>query len=197
MWLLIDLVRQALIEKDEDRQLKESRKCWWGIDSMKAFAQLMRTHAREFQAHGIVTADFTTMYTAFPHDLVLHRIRDSLAEAWQWVSENHSPLQCDEQELHLSKVGWTWEGAGYTLDEVMHLVEFSLRNNFTLNGGKLRLQKRGFPQGLEWAPLGADLACYPVERNLVLNQPIPSSSAVCRYIDDLGAAGNVVFPSSE
>ena len=45
---LLKAVRQALIEKDEDRQLKESRKCWWGIDSMKAFAQLVCTHAREF-----------------------------------------------------------------------------------------------------------------------------------------------------
>ena len=81
-------VERTLIEKDEERQQKEGVKCFWGIDSVVSFTQLVRTHTEEIAAHGQLAADFTNMYTSFPHDLIVARIRDSAAEAWQWQADN-------------------------------------------------------------------------------------------------------------
>ena len=46
--------------------------------------------------------------------------------------------------------------------EVRELLTFSVSTAYTVNGGKLRRQKRGIPMGLPHAPQLVTLACYPI-----------------------------------
>ena len=78
----------------------------WGIDTVSTFTQLVRTHTKEVASHGQIAADFTNMYTSFPHDLIVARIRDSAQEAWAWRAKNDGPLESNDKLLTLHPGGW-------------------------------------------------------------------------------------------
>ena len=195
---LLQKVEDALKEEDEVCQEKEGIKAYWGIDSVTAFTQLVRTHTKEVLQHGMVTADFNTMYTSFSFKDIKDRTGASLDFAWAYWAREHPPDDlCDGAELHLTQGGFVWGQEGYTRDQVMEMFSFSLEHNFTINGGRLRRQKMGMGMGWAPAPQAANLSCYPVERAHAYKADLPRTAAVCRYIDDLWSAGMPFPPSAE
>ena len=119
---MLQLIEKALIEKDEDRQQRTGVKCFWGIDSVSAFTQLVRTHTSEIATQGQTAADFTNMYTSFPHDLIVARIRESASEAWAWKSATDGPIVADDTQPTLTPAAWMWDDSGYSLDELMEML---------------------------------------------------------------------------
>ena len=195
---ICQVIERALRDKDERRQATEGVKAFWGIDSVGSFTQMVRTHKQEIVTHGMVCADFDTMYTAFRFGDIISRTMESFDEALAWQASQDPPPH-DAPTPHCLRIhpsGWSWMGAGYDRPLFQELFTYSLTNNYTYNGGILRRQVQGMPMGWPPAPQVANLSCYPVEKAHAYALSPPRSAAVCRYIDDLFGAG-VPFPSPE
>jgi len=197
--MLLKQVESVLKEKDEIRQQTEGIKAFWGIDSVESFVRMVRSHSREILAGGLSTADFTTMYTAFTFDAIVSRTMESAREAWEFVRTQKAPLGVDDTMVpRLTSTGWSWDGHGYSIEDVYTLVKFSVENNFTCNGGRVRRQVRGMPMGLPPAPQLANLGCYPVERDHMCSLPLAlRNTAVARYIDDIVHPSTMPLPTAE
>ena len=178
---MLQAVETSLREKDESRQRLEGIKCFWGIDSISTFTQLARTHTDNILTHGQITADFTTMYTAFTFDAIISRTIAAASEAWSHWETHHRPLDAAaDQPLTLGINGWDWNNGGWPLDDLKTLLEFAIHNAFVYNGGVLLHQKQGMVMGLGPAPQIANLACYPVERDHALALRRQPCWPVCR-----------------
>jgi len=196
---LLQQVEKTLLEKDRLREVQEGIKAFWGIGSISAFARLVRTNPEAVLQHGQKTADFCTMYTAFPFDVMIGRTMESVTEAFDFERERNPPPMSDGQappQLHLGLSEWSYEGDGFSKAQVEALLTHLVTNNFTCNGGKVRRQIKGMPMGMPAAPQIANLACYPVEKAHAYALGPGNSLVVCRYIDDLYSAG-VPLPPQE
>ena len=98
---LLQQVEKALKEKDKLRQREEGIRAFWGIDSINTFTMLVHTHEDIVLREGQFTADFCTMYTSFPLDLMIERtimagtVRDTPVPGLQVVGLPYSA------QLHL------------------------------------------------------------------------------------------------
>ena len=196
---LLQQVENALREKDKLRQASEGVKALWGIDSIRAFTAMVRTNPGVILQHGQTTADFCTMYTAFPFGTMIGRTMESIGEAFAFWREKHPPLEVDgapQAELLLGPGGWSYMGDGYTLSQVEELLAYLITHNYTCDGGQVRRQIQGMPMGMPAAPQIANLSCYPVEKAHAYALGPGNSLVVCRYIDDLYSAG-VPLPPQE
>jgi hypothetical protein len=198
---LLQKVETTLKDKDKLRQADEGIKAYWGIDSISAFTRLVRTNPEAVLQHGQLTADFVTMYTAFPFGTMIARTMESVTEAFEFWQQQHPPPSVDSRappELTLGPTGWSYQGEGFTKDQLAELLNYLIHHNYTCNGvdGKVRRQIKGMPMGMPAAPQIANLACYPVEKAHAYSLGKGMSFAVCRYIDDLYSAG-VPLPPPE
>jgi len=126
---LLQHVEEALKEKDKERMSNEGIKAFWGIDSISAFTRLARSHADEVVRNGQFTADFCTMYTSFPFTSMISRTLEAVKEAWEYRAKE-APMPIDgsthSSELRLGTTGWSWEGIGFTVDQVAEFLSKQL-----------------------------------------------------------------------
>ena len=144
---LLQQVEKTLKEVDKDRQASEGIKAFWGIDSIQAFTVMVRTNPTTILENGQQTADFTTMYTSFPFEVIIERVVCSLSEAsLEWMKRNPRP-EGGMPNVFLSEDGFNWSGEGYTVFQTKGLLVFLMENNYTcleaLSAGK----SRGCPWG--------------------------------------------------
>ena len=121
---LLQQVEKTLLEKDKLRQVNEGVKAFWGIDSTRAFPAMVRTNPDAILEHGQMTADFCTMYTAFPFNTMISRTMESIGEAFAFEREKHPPLEVDgapPRELSLGPTGWSYEGEGHSICQLQGL----------------------------------------------------------------------------
>ena len=175
---LLNVVIKSLKEADARNQAETGLRCFWGIDSINEFTRSVRVNADFIASHGMATYDFSTMYTAFPLDILVHNVMSSVREAMEYEASkapgNGAPT--------LTVKGWSWSGDGMDYNTLQQMLHFSVYFNFIVNGDKLRRQVKGIPMGLPHAPQLVTLACYPVEKSYVLaTRP---TGLACRYIDD-------------
>ena len=71
-----------MLEKDKLRQARDGVETFWGFDSMRAFTAMVRTNSDVILQHRQTTADFCTMYTAFPFGAMIGRTMESVGEAF-------------------------------------------------------------------------------------------------------------------
>ena len=178
----------SLKEKDQIEQQKTGLRCFWGIDSVKEFTLLVRTNGASILRYGMETYDFATMYTSFPFSTILENTMSSIREAAAFES---SKSATEERLPNLSEEGWTW-GSGLSIAQIKEQLTFLLNCSYSCNGGTVRRQISGMPMGLPPAPQLATLACYPVEKNFVLQHQI--KGIACRYIDDFWCCGTTPPP---
>jgi len=62
--------------------MNDGIKAFWGIYRISDLTTTVRTNPQAILVHGQMTADFTTMCTSFPFELIIHRVVASLAEAF-------------------------------------------------------------------------------------------------------------------
>ena len=196
---ILQHVEKALKEKDKLRQREYGIRAFWGIDSINAFTMLVRTHEDIVLREGQFTADFCTMYTSFPFDLMIERTITAVDEAWEFQSRQNPFIQVDGSppfQLTLTPSGWSWDGEGYTRSQVADLLAFLIQHNYTCNGGHIKRQIKGMPMGMPAAPQIANLACYPVEKAHAYALGPGRCLTVTRFIDDFWSSG-VPLPPQE
>jgi hypothetical protein len=146
---LLQQIEHSLKEKDKLRQIHEGVKAYWGIDSIRPFTAMVRTNPDAILEHGQITADFCTMYTAFPFGTMISRTMESIGEAFAFYRDKHPPPAGDgESELRLGADGWSYGREGYTMPQLEELLTYLITQNYTCNGGKVRRQIQGMPMGM-------------------------------------------------
>ena len=147
---------KTLKAKDQEESRRTGRRRWWVVESPEDFTRFVRVNAAAVVDQDMMTADFTTMYTAFDQQLMVARILQALREAQQYEAGRQP------EEVESPKVGpggWRWDGTGHSMEEVEEMIRFSLSCCFTLNGGVVRRQVQGMPMGWPPAPEACNLAC--------------------------------------
>lgn len=148
---------------------------------------MVRTNPQAILDHGQVIADFTTMYTSFPFELIIRRVGSSVGEAFfSWQMKHPRPE--GSPQVRLGMEGFNRLGEGYTICEVQDLLIFLMAHNYTCNGGRVRRQIKGMPMGMPAAPQIANLACYPVEKEWSYQMGRGATAMASRFIDDLYSA---------
>jgi hypothetical protein len=102
-----------------------------------------------------MTADFCTIFTAFPFTTMISRTIESIGEAFTFQRENHPAPAADgdaNAELCLGADG-SYEGGGFTMPQLEELLTFLITHNYTCDRGKVRRQIQGIPMGMPAAPL--------------------------------------------
>ena len=195
---ILQLVEDALREKDNIRLSEEGIKAFWGIDSVNAFTRMVRAHSDIVLANGQETVDFCTMYTSFPFKAMIERTIYAIDEAWDFVLQRDAAMAEGEAslELTLGSKGWSKVGKGYSRAQVAELLTYLIEHNYVNIGGRVLRQIKGMPMGMPAAPQIANLACYPVEKAQAYALGPGRPFVVCRYIDDIYSAG-VPLPSQE
>ncbi len=159
---------------------------YWSIDSSKmALDKFLQTRKPKC----ITTADFSTLYTSLPHDLIIKQIKYIVEKLFNNSKQNY--LCVGYKNCFFFN---EFNGKYKCLDkmEIMDLVKFVLDNTYVRFCGYIFKQVSGIPMGGNASPLIADLtlSCYELQallhKDLLSSQQKRSLKNTCRYIDDLG-----------
>ena len=163
---ILQLVEDALREKDKIRLSEEGIKAFWGIDSVNAFTRMVRAHSDIVLANGQETVDFCTMYTSFPFKAMIERTIYAIDEAWDFVLQRDAAMAEGEAslELTLGLKGWSKVGKGYSRAQVAELLTYLIEHNYVNIGGRVLRQIKGMPMGMPAAPQIVNLACSAVDK---------------------------------
>jgi hypothetical protein len=180
---VLDHVCNSLKAFNEIRERETGLQCYLSIKSVNEFTRLVRIHSAEVAQQGLATYDFTTMYTSFDQQFILGNIMKAYKQAQDFEA---SRCPTGNEPPNMTEGGWVF-GEGWSLDDVESMLRISLTTAYTVNGGKVRRQTKGMPQGMPHAPQMANLACYPVEEAYILANK--QKGLLRRFIDDFICSG--------
>ena len=86
---VLSAVMRSLREKDSDRFLRTGNRRYWVVESPEKFARFVRVNSTVVARSPLQTADFSTVYTSFSHDVMVWRILDALREAQDFEASRH------------------------------------------------------------------------------------------------------------
>ena len=130
----------------------------------------------------ITTADFSSMYTSLPHDLVLKEIGSLLQMIIKdkYLCVGYTTCYCSETPGTKVKA--------YRVQELQEMVQTVLDNTYVQFAGFIFRQTSGIPMGGNASPLLADLTMSMLEFKYMkqANVGLRASMGLClRYIDDI------------
>ena len=130
----------------------------------------------------ITTADFSSMYTSLPHDLVLKEICSLLQMIIKdkYFCVGYTACYCSETPGTKVKA--------YRVQELQEMVKMVLDNTYVQFAGFIFRQTSGIPMGGNASPLLADLTMSMLEFKYMkqANVELRASIGLCmRYIDDI------------
>lgn len=157
---------------------------------------------------GFVAIDFSTMYTAIPHDMLATATREVVKEAFEWQAKQ---MEVQEAQLGIkwSQYDCSWvrcvrtshHKTGHTLTRtgLCDLVAWLVNNTFLVNGGVLRRQCLGMPMGTNCAPSLVNLFLYAYEAAFISRLMLDSLESArlfhitFRLIDDVLSVDNPLW----
>ena len=130
----------------------------------------------------LTTADFSSMYTSLPHDLIFKEISSLLAMLVKdkYFCVGYSTCYCTDNPGPKVKA--------FKIQELQEMVQFVLDNTFVQFSGLNFKQISGIPMGGNASPLLADLTLSMLEfQYMKQSSPVERSNmGLCwRYIDDI------------
>ena len=145
--------------------------------------------SRGFLASGLLTYDFSTLYTTLPHNLIKEKLSELIEqkfnrEASLYFACNDKKCLFTSEQPKRSKL--------WFCQKMCDALHYLLDNIFIRFGSKLYRQIVGIPMGTYCAPLVADLFLFCYERDFMLSLPdnnqtdiIEAFISTSRYLDDL------------
>jgi hypothetical protein len=211
-------VMRSLREKDNINLLRTGVRRYFVVETYEEVAQFLGRWRRqgEMKNRSMRTGDFSTMYTAIPHDALLTAIRACTEEAFQWEAKER---EIDVKNLRLSwvkehgevSVSWIRSGRSsadsstcvtLTFEELIAQVTFLVENIYIVNGACIRRQVVGIPMGTNCAPVLANLFLYYHESRFIDRLLLDDSEKAAlfhmtfRYIDDTLSVDNPHWSSA-
>eukprot|EP01116_Phalansterium_solitarium_P001080 TRINITY_DN1086_c1_g1_i13.p1 TRINITY_DN1086_c1_g1~~TRINITY_DN1086_c1_g1_i13.p1 ORF type:complete len:297 (-),score=15.79 TRINITY_DN1086_c1_g1_i13:233-1123(-) len=204
---VLNFVLRTLRDKDDRRVRDTGVRRYFVVQSYEEVAFFFAKWRRSEKRPGLYTGDFSTMYTAIPHDDLFVRVRQALQEAWQYIaSERRREVGSVLIEWKATGVCWvtprravsshSGDAHRWTLDGLMEAIVFLVRNVYLVNGERCWRQCIGMPMGTNCAPPLANLYLYAYESDFVdrLEMTRPESATIFRkpfrLIDDPLSAEN-------
>ena len=144
-----------------------------------------------YQATSLSTYDFSTLYTASPHNLIKEKLID-LIERTFYKKEGKLYLACNDKKAFFTSAYYY---RGYHLcscQNVCDTLSFLLDNIYIRFGTKLYIQIIGIPVSTNCAPHVAVLFLFCYGRDFMKdlssdnqNDVIKAFNSTSRYLDDL------------
>ena len=150
---------------------------------------------RDKNVNHMETYDFSTLYTALPHQEILRNFSKIFQKVFQ--REGKQFINVSFQRTYFSSSELSG-GCSFRIGDMMEILEFILDNIFVKFGDQVFKQVIGIPIGLDSGQDIANLLLFSYESNYVeriskTNMILARKFSLCsRYIDDL-FVGN--FPS--
>ena len=125
----------------------------------------------------MATFDFSTLYTALPHDDLIHRIVSLANEYFDYEIY----IQYNYKNIIISKT------------QFVDILKFCIHNNYVQFNNRIYRQKVGIPMGANYSPNLANLYLHFYEAQFLKKNPLGGQlrySHSFRFIDDLLSVNN-------
>ena len=166
---------------------RNGKNLFWSIKNSGEI--LNKLKSRGFQASGLSTYDFSTLYTILPHNLIKEKLTELIEQTFN--KEGSLYLACNDKNAFFTSE----QPKRYKLwscQKMCDSLHYLLDNIFIRFGSKLYRQIVGIPMGTSCAPLVADLFLFCYERDFMLSLSdnyqtdiIEAFNSTSRYLDDL------------
>ena len=156
---------------------------------------LSKLKDRGFQATGLSTYDFSTLYKTLPHNLIKEKLLD-LIERTFYKKEGKLYLTCNDKKAFFTSTDYYRGNHLWSCQNVCDALSFLLGNIYIRFGTKLYRQIVGIPMGTKCRPLVNDLFLFCYERDFMTDLSSDGQADVTlkgRYLDDLLNIDNSYF----
>ena len=185
-------VKKHVIKYCEKLYERSGKNLFWSIKNSGEILDkysLTIFKARYFNATGLSSYHFSTLYTTLPHDLTKDKLIDLIERTFQ---KKGSPyLACNDRNAFFTsekpKKYHAW-----SCQNVPDALTFLLDNIFIRFGTKLYRQVGRIPMGTNCASLVADLFLFCYERDFMMSLSVDKQADVIdafnttsRYLDDI------------
>ena len=158
---------------------------------------LNKLKSRGFRATSLSTYDFSTLFTALPHNLIKEKLINLIE--WTFKREGSSYIACNERQAFFTSED-TKRYKLWSCQNVCEALIYLLDNIYIRFGTKLYRQIVGIPMDSNCAPLVADLFLFCYERDFMTSlsdvkqaEIIEAFKSTSRYLDDLLNIDNPYF----
>ena len=148
---------------------------------------LSKLKERGFQTTSLSTLDFSTLYTALPHNLK----RLDFIERTFYKKEGKLYPTCNDKKAFFTSADYYRVYHLWSCQNICDALSFLLDNINIKFGTKLYRQIVGIPMGTNCAPLVADFIKYLSNDNQA--DTIKAFNSTSRYLDDLLNIDNPYF----
>ena len=175
----ISILLNLILNKLSDKIELESEFNWIIKDNKSVLKSLEECNANPgFPGnHMISTFDFSTLYTAIPHDNLIR----CLVALYNKYFIGEIGLSFRSKKITVSK------------DDFVNILKFCIRNSYILFDNKIFRQIRGIPMGSNYSPNAANLFLHFYEEKFLKINPLHGRIRYkysYRYIDDLLSFNN-------
>ena len=149
----------------------------------------------------IKTFDFSTLYTAIPHDKLKTKLKDLIHNVFHHKNgkRRYQYLVVNGNTTYFV-INHSDCKTKYSEDDITGMIDFLIDNIFVSFGGRIFQQTIGIPMGTNCAPLLADLFLYSYEAEFVQSLVKQGNRTLAkmfnltfRYIDDVLSLNNKLF----
>lgn len=189
-WKRLSLVATAILAKFIDHlekycaTVKRSSGVnrFWNIKNTSKILSLLRSGK---QLNSVHSADFSTLYTNFPHDLILNKLYSLTDMLMKHSGEKFVSVSCNGAYYHSNEKA----KLKYNVDEIKFLLQANIENAYVTFGQNIFRQKSGIVMGSSCSPAMATAALSWMEyewckERLNVNMA-RRMNYTFRYIDDI------------
>ena len=170
----ISVLLNLILNELSNRVELESEFSWIIKNNKKVLESLEECNANQGLPgnHMITTFDFSTLYTALPHDDLIR----CLVALYNKYFTGDVGLKFRSKKIIISK------------NDFVQILKFCIRNSYILYDDKIFRQIKGIPMGSNYSPNAANLYLHFYEEKFLKMNPIAGQiryKKSFRYIDDL------------
>ena len=170
----ISLLLNLILNELSDRIELESEFGWIIKNNKKVLESLEECNANPGLPgnHMITTFDFSTLYTALPHDDLIR----CLVALYNKYFTGDVGIMFRSKKIHISKV------------DFVNILKFCIHNSYISFDNKVFRQIKGIPMGSNYSPNAANLYLHFYEEKFIKLNPVQGRvryKKSFRFIDDL------------
>ncbi|VDK17768.1 unnamed protein product [Anisakis simplex] len=161
-------------------QTNLNKKCYYSVDNTYSAINIIRSP--HIKIHTVATADFTTLFTRLPHDLIFkslsHIIHICYNNSKKTYIRIHNNYINYTDQLHYNKHNISFDST-----ELYSIIKTVLNESYVIFAGHIFKQIQGVPMGGNASSDIADLTLSAMEH---IYSKIPRNTInIIRYVDDI------------
>ena len=169
-------------------ETRTNLKCYLSVQNSQEVVKKLNASPGNFT--NASTYDFSTLYTKLPHRTVI----DELCFLIDMLFRNSGKayINCCKTKGKYSRKAFYTDDCNTAGDriclkqsDVKDIIHLIITESYIMYAGKVHSQESGIPMGGNASPLVADLVLSVLEYKYLKRNPMPSSSFLFRYVDDI------------